>query len=491
MPYTEQDAEFFFGRDRDCAIITANLFASRLTILFGASGVGKSSVLQAGVAHNLRQKEGVAVVVFNDWHESPLDNLIQAVQEGMERVLGTIPVEPDGSAYMELPALRSFFFVALDENDDSVKRMQSFLTVMPGATTSCVGCHESRIEAPANRAASTILALKRGPSQVEPIPGIPEVFDFPRDIQPILNKHCLPCHGVEEYAGNVLLTGDRGPMFSHSYFYLTWLRQFVDGRDKAESNLPPRAIGAAASPIMKKLKGEHYDVKLSPQEIRMVRFWIESGAAYPGTYAALGNGMIGGYYENRPITYDEERREVNDRAWPEAKQAEQSIRLRCVSCHTGGSIPKTLSDECGISFWRPELDKPHLRTSRHAVFNLTRPEKSLMLLAPLAKNAGGYGICRAHHAKPGNAPDAPVFANTHDPDYQHILALCQKGKTHLEDIKRFDMPGFVPPGPYVRELKNYGVLAADVTPTSALDPYALDEKYWQSLWYQPGGTIVD
>lgn len=89
MPYTEEDADFFFGRDRDCAIITANLFASRLTILFGASGVGKSSVLQAGVAHNLRRKEGIAVVVFSDWHEAPLDNLRQAVQDEMERVLGT------------------------------------------------------------------------------------------------------------------------------------------------------------------------------------------------------------------------------------------------------------------------------------------------------------------------------------------------------------------------------------------------------------------
>jgi tetratricopeptide (TPR) repeat protein len=88
MPYAEEDAELFFGRDRDCAIITANLFASRLTILFGASGVGKSSVLQAGVAHNLRQKEDIAVVVFSDWHEAPLDNLRQAVQDEIERVLG-------------------------------------------------------------------------------------------------------------------------------------------------------------------------------------------------------------------------------------------------------------------------------------------------------------------------------------------------------------------------------------------------------------------
>ena len=62
----------------------------------------------------------------------------------LERIVGTVPVEPDGSAYLELPALRSFFFVALDKNDLSVKRMQSFLTVQPGETSSCVGCHEQR-----------------------------------------------------------------------------------------------------------------------------------------------------------------------------------------------------------------------------------------------------------------------------------------------------------------------------------------------------------
>ncbi len=62
----------------------------------------------------------------------------------MARVLGTVPVEPDGSAYMKLPALRSLFLVALDENDMSVKRMQSFVTLQPGEQTSCVGCHEQR-----------------------------------------------------------------------------------------------------------------------------------------------------------------------------------------------------------------------------------------------------------------------------------------------------------------------------------------------------------
>ena len=54
-PFSEKDAPFFFGREREREIITANLRAARLTLLYGPSGVGKSSVLRAGVIHQLRQ----------------------------------------------------------------------------------------------------------------------------------------------------------------------------------------------------------------------------------------------------------------------------------------------------------------------------------------------------------------------------------------------------------------------------------------------------
>jgi hypothetical protein len=57
----------------------------------------------------------------------------------LERILGTVPVEEDGSAYFELPAMRAVFFVALDERDMAVKRMQSFMTVQPGETAGCIG----------------------------------------------------------------------------------------------------------------------------------------------------------------------------------------------------------------------------------------------------------------------------------------------------------------------------------------------------------------
>ncbi len=380
----------------------------------------------------------------------------------LPRILGTVPVEEDGSAYMELPPLRSLFFVALDENDDSVKRMQSYLMVMPGETTSCVGCHERRTSAPPDKKQNVFTALKREASKITPLKGIPEVFDFPRDIQPILDKHCVACHDYDATdaggprAGRAILTGDNGPMYSQSYFTLTSRGQFADGRNKAESNLRPRTIGAVASKLMKYIAGEHFDVNVSAHQRDMIRYWIEAGAPYPGTYAAPGGGMIGDFYENQQVH--------TDRHWDSAKAAAVAINRRCGSCHRDGNVlPRTLSGQ-----WNRDL-----------MFNLTRPEKSLILLGPLAKDAGGYGLCRNAQGP------VVVFANKDDADYQKILMLCVDGKKHLDEITRFDMDGFKPPKAYVREMKRYGILPVDTNADDGLDVYALDRAYWESLWHKP------
>ncbi len=393
----------------------------------------------------------------------------------LQRIVGTVPVEPDGSAYIEVPADRGLFFVALDAADKPVKRMQSFLTVKPGEVTSCVGCHEPRTQTLPNISQSTLLALLYEPKPVKPIPGVPDVFDFPRDIQPILDKHCLKCHDYDKRQGGVILTGDHGPMFSHSYASLTIHRQVADGRNRPVSNYAPYKLGSAASPLMHKIEKGHNGVRLTDREKQFVRLWIESAAAYPGTYAALGNGMIGGYAENN--------QNHTDFDWPSTKLAAQTIADRCDSCHTGSRrLPRALSDENGLSFWDPSWDDPRLLYSRHLMFNLTRPEKSVVLLAPLAKEAGGYGLCQLP------APDGaarPVFETAADPGYKAILAMCRDGRDYLRRIRRFDMPDFVPPGPYVREMKRYGVLPPDLAPDAQLDVYATDQAYWRSLWHQP------
>lgn len=390
----------------------------------------------------------------------------------LERILGTVPVEEDGSAYMELPADRSLFFVALDENDDSVKRMQSFLSVRPGETQSCVGCHEQRRSAPPNPPGGAALtALQRAPSAIQPIEGVPDVYDFPRDIQPILDRHCIDCHNPMKRQGDVVLSGDRGPMFSHSYVTLTLTQQFADGRNIPQSNYAPRVLGAGASPLMEKLSGGHHGVQATKREIDTVRYWIETGAPYPGTYAALGHGSIGGYQQNEQIHVDDE--------WPTALAYADALERRCVGCHEselGLPLPKSMSDEMEISFWRFDMDDERLRFSRHLMFNLTRPEKSPLLLAPLSEDAGGLGMC-----------GETVFADASDPDYQAMLNHISAGKAYLErELTRFDMPQFRPRDEYFRELKKYGVLPASFDPAEdEYDVYQLDRAYWRSLQRQP------
>jgi hypothetical protein len=396
----------------------------------------------------------------------------------LERMLGTVPVEEDGSAYFEAPAMRTLFFVALDKNDNSIKRMHSFLTVEPGETTGCVGCHEQRTKT-ITRPKPSLMALTRSPSAIQPLSHVPDVFDFPRDIQPILDEHCLRCHDYDRPDGGVILSGDRGPMFSHSFFTLTiTAKQVSDGRDRLVTNLPPRTVGTSASPIMNKLDGEHYKVQLSPLQKDMIRYWIESGAVYPGTYAALGTGMIGDWPKSQL--------ETSDRAWPQSPPAENAIRRRCTSCHDNTlPLPKFLSDEMGFVLSNPDFDDVRCRMARHRIFNLTRPEKSIILLAPLAAQAGGYGSCRQRLADGSLGKPVTVFEDTSDPDYRAILALCLAGKNHLEKIKRFDMPGFRPLPSYVREMKRFGILPADLPENTPIDIYAVDQAYWRSLWYNP------
>ena len=401
----------------------------------------------------------------------------------LERILGTVPVEADGSAFFEVPAVRAVFFVALDADDLAVKRMQSFATVEPGESVSCVGCHEARVRTPpSGREGGKLLATRREPSRIAPVAGAPDVFDFPRDVQPVLDALCVKCHGYDKTeaggprSGRIILSGDRGPMFSHSYYTMTIAALFSDGRNQPKRNYAPRTLGSSASRILARLDGTHHGVRATPEQKRTLRLWIDSGAPYPGTYAALGTGMIGGYAQNTLVETDTD--------WPTTKAGAQAIAARCSACHPGSAplLPKSLSDERGVSFWQPQVGDPRLPTSRHLVFNLTRPEHSLLLLAPLAPEAGGWGLCR----DPKTSAPAKVFADKSDPGYAALLAMCAAGRDRLEQIKRFDMPGFRPRVEYVREMIRYGVLPASFDPAKdPLDGYATDRAYWSSLWYRP------
>jgi len=449
-------------REKVLPRLTDNSQETGTLILANVNEGRKMSSIKPGTVKKLLVLETLPMPVH---YNGGMDHVSAGGTFMLERVLGTVPVEADGSAYMKVPAQRSLFFVAMDKNDAAVKRMHSFLSVRPGETQSCVGCHEQRTRAPANMDASVLEALKREPSVIEPIEGIPEVFDFPRDIQPILDEHCVKCHDYDKTAaggprsGGVILAGDRGPWYSHSYYTLTVRGQIADGRNRKQGNYEPYKIGASASPLFKKIENKHNGVNLTEHQKKMVRYWIESGAAYPGTYAAIGSGMIGHSYENQLVNSDTE--------WATSKAGMEVMRKRCHSCHNKFKpIPHVMAGG------NPAV-------SRLLAYNLSRPEKSLMVLMPLAKEAGGYGKCIDKSTRKA------VFADKNDPGYKKLVAMNRAGKKFLEKKTRFDMPRFKPPDGYVIEMKRYGILAEDVKLGSVLDPYEIDRVYWESLWHKP------
>lgn len=402
----------------------------------------------------------------------------------LKRILGTVPVEADGSAHFEAPALRSLYFVALDGRNRTVKRMQSFCSLMPGETTSCVGCHEKRVETP--RFATMPKAATRGPSRIEPVAGVPDVIDYPRHIQPLWDKHCVKCHSPEKPDGRVVLTGDYNDWFTQSYYALFSSNQVSDSEGYAEDgNRPARRFGSAASPLMQKLDGSHYEVRLSDEERWLVQLWIDTGATYPGTYAALrpGTPPTGHTQPDRRDPYPVKFGTVDaDAKLAGGESVNAILKRRCMTCHNA-ALP------LGRGIRKKNLD--YLNVPQHYclnLYNLTHPEKSMILRAPLAKESGGYGWCQT---KPSSGVPARVFVSTADKDYRAILGAIEKAKGELYTLKRFDMPDFRPGPHYVREMIRYGILPANFDRwKDPIDVYQTDRAYWRSLWYQPPGDQV-
>jgi WD40 repeat protein len=87
------DALLFFGREREIEIIVANLIAKRLTVLYGPSGVGKTSLLRAGVAQRLHAEPDALVVLVSSWAGDPVTEILDATEEAALRAVGS-EIEP-------------------------------------------------------------------------------------------------------------------------------------------------------------------------------------------------------------------------------------------------------------------------------------------------------------------------------------------------------------------------------------------------------------
>jgi pSer/pThr/pTyr-binding forkhead associated (FHA) protein len=123
-PYTEEDRRFFFGRKQDEKIIAANLFAARLTVLYGGSGVGKTSVLRAGVIPDLQTAPHVAVVFFNTWQPPDFEatlktSIAAAVSQSVGSPTSLDPLKPLDEFVLECAnAVRGRIFLIFDQFEE-------------------------------------------------------------------------------------------------------------------------------------------------------------------------------------------------------------------------------------------------------------------------------------------------------------------------------------------------------------------------------------
>jgi hypothetical protein len=227
---------------------------------------------------------------------------------------GVVPVEKDGSAHFVVPANRSLFLQALDENFREIQRERTYVNYAPGEMRSCTGCHGQSHRTAALDKAPTPLALRRAPSVPQPQPcdrvenggdGLAgQVIHYPADIQPILDAKCVSCHGAEQPAGGLRLTGETTLYYNTSYEALARkelagpiiaeFTSFLHG-DRGNFNgayLPPRSLGCSTSSLLalltrrdqpKNATNDH-SAMLTEMELMILSRWVDSNYQYYGSY---------------------------------------------------------------------------------------------------------------------------------------------------------------------------------------------------------------
>lgn len=203
-----------------------------------------------------------------------------------KQVLGTVPVESDGSAYFRAPAKVPLSFQALDKRGMAVQTMRSLTYLQPGEQSTCIGCHERRGTAPTNN--NPALALQRSPSTIAPGPDGSRPFSYPLLVQPVLDKHCVSCHSEKAPAGGIALTGAAAGKFSQSYTALAPLVSFSEWNSTPKANGEPAThpgqFGARASKLMALLQTGHEGVKLAKEDIERLITWMDANALFYGTF---------------------------------------------------------------------------------------------------------------------------------------------------------------------------------------------------------------
>ncbi|MHC4753500.1 MAG: HzsA-related protein [Planctomycetota bacterium] len=349
----------------------------------------------------------------------------------VKNVLGVVPVREDGSAYFEVPAGRALYFEALDEHGREIQRMRTFVQAAPGVTRSCVGCHENKMTvAPNSKRASAGLYPPTKPKLESWGSGF---IDYPTMIQPILDKHCVSCHGGEkDIAGGIDLSGGWTWAFNISYETLikNTLVGFLNCHNSSVNTariLLPRTHGSGAAPLTELLINGHNGRidKLTRDQRDLILAWMDTNCNYYGTWNWTEHATCNEIFN------------VGSQLTQVMKEA------GCIQCHSG----KIGND------W----------------VNLQNPQRSRILRAPLAKSENNLGLawCRRREAREGitlvnqshQPPDvftrrkAPElnrqgqtivsFASNADAHYQAMLDIIRRGRKLALAKPRVDMPGAI------------------------------------------------
>jgi len=212
-------------------------------------------------------------------------------EKGARAVLGTVPVEEDGSAHFALPAGKPVYFQALDARGLAVQSMRSATYVHPGQRLTCQGCHERRFRAPATPR-HVPSALRRGPSAIRPDVDGSNPFSFPRLVQPVLEKHCLPCHAKNPRKAPDLARGDWARQRTKHYTSYRNLRKhaFFYGAVGYgyDGWTPPRTIpgrfGATGSKLLAMLDKGHHRLKLPAEDLHRITLWLDCNSDFFGSF---------------------------------------------------------------------------------------------------------------------------------------------------------------------------------------------------------------
>ncbi|MDR2761002.1 MAG: hypothetical protein LBB88_00185 [Planctomycetaceae bacterium] len=229
--------------------------------------------------------------------------------EGIKKIIGTVPIEADGSVSFVAPTGIALHFQLLDENQLALQTMKSFTGVLPGEVRGCLGCHESHIRTPVTM--QTGKALKKAPSKIKPVEWEDISVSYERYVQPALDKYCGKCHqdsSSDAYKkfNATLRPGFLG--FKEPYMTLmgnpTWSRPYnlpngagglgwadtiiVEGYTtldpKAYATFPPMERLSYVSRLVNRMRsGEHNGVKVTGEDLLRVILWVDAMGPYYGT----------------------------------------------------------------------------------------------------------------------------------------------------------------------------------------------------------------